>query len=227
MKSGEVLTTDEAAARVQAEEKAKSDKIAEKAEKQRVAAAAKLARLELAAANKAAREKIAADRAAAKAAKAEALAAKQSEKAARRSVSVKRRAIPEGSQRQQGSLGGSGTLDAFLVPRNQSLAQQSHDAESVSSSSKSNGKEGSLNPATAGQGKVKPTRKAAKKDEGYYVEQPTYDDSDVDEPDYVDVTDIYKVDDYVIFELEEQCFPGIVTEVHSKTGSVSVFYGQI
>ena len=69
MKSGEVLTTDEAAARVQAEEKAKSDKIAEKAEKQRVAAAAKQARLELAAANKAAREKIAADRAAAKAAK--------------------------------------------------------------------------------------------------------------------------------------------------------------
>ena len=137
-------------------------------------------------------------------------------------MTVKRKALPKGTQRQQGSLNGSRTLDVFLLPRNQPLTERSHGAESVSSPSLSNGEGGSLNVATAGQGKVKPTRKVAQKRKGYYVEQATFDKSDVDEPEAPVDSDDFSLDDYVIFEFEDICFPGKVTKVHTKTGSVTV-----
>ena len=83
--------------------------------------------------------------------------------------------FPKGTNRQQGTLQCAGTLDAYLVARKKPLTERSHGAESVSSPSLSDGKEGSLQFASAKQGKVKPTRTGAQKRKGYYVEQKTID----------------------------------------------------
>ena len=206
MSSGEVLTTDEAAARVEAEEREKREKLEERAEKQRVAAEKKVERQQIAA-------KKAAD-----------VAARKKIQAARKRVTIQRKAVPKRPNRQQGTLNGSGTLDAYLGLRNNQSTERSHGSEPVSSPSESEDEDGGVpQNAPVRQVKVQPPRKGAQKGEGYYVEQATIDNSDVDDPKpaFTDIDEV-SINDYVIYEYKGTCFPGRVFKKWSKSFRLDV-----
>ena len=115
--------------------------------------------------------------------KATALAAKKLAQAARRLVTVQRKALPKGPNSQQGAvLTRARTLDDYLGARKNPLSKSSNGSESVSSPPLSEEDGGVPKLAPVRRGKVQPTRKGAQKGEGYYVEQATIDNSDVDEP---------------------------------------------
>ena len=56
-------------------------------------------------------------------------------------MTVQRRSLPKGPNRQQGTLQGAGTLDAYFGARKKALTERSHEDESVSSPSLSDDKE--------------------------------------------------------------------------------------
>ena len=72
--------------------------------------------------------------------KAEALAAKKKLQAARKRVTVQRRSLPKGPNKQQDTLNGASTRNAYFGARKKALTERSHEDESVSSPSLSDDK---------------------------------------------------------------------------------------
>ena len=202
-KCGEVLTTEEAAARVLADEMEKQQKADALAERKRVAA-----------------EK--------REVKAAAVAANKITQAAKKQVSIQRRVLPKGSNSQQGALlNRARTLDGFVGLRQNPLPGSSTASESVSSPPLSDADEGIPNLAPARQGKVQPTRKSSQKDSGYYQEDPSMDTSmDTSDPDdpspaVFTMSELF-VNDFVIFDLNGQCFPGKILSVNKRKRRFSI-----
>ena len=192
MKAGEVLTTAQAAARVLAEETAKQQKADAMAERKAAAAEKKQAKAATVAANKI-------------------------KQAAKKHLSIQRRALPKGANRQQGALlNRARTLDGYVGLRKNPLSEGASGSESVSSPPVSDADGGLPSLAPAKQGKVQPPRRSAQKDHGYYEEQPTMDTSDVDEPspafDFAD----FSINEFVIFDVNRQCFPGKIVKVDKR-----------
>ena len=193
MKAGEVLTTEMAAARVLAEEMEKQKKLDDMAERKRAAAEKKQA-------------------------KAAAVAANKKKQAARKHLSIQRKALPKGANRQQGAvLNRARTLDGYVGLRQNPLSEGASGSEAVSSPPVSDLDGGLPSLAPVRQGKVQPPRKSSQKDDGYYVEQATIDNSDVDEPTSPAFTMAdFSINDFVMFNVNKQCFPGKIVKVDRK-----------
>ena len=197
-KCGEVLTYEQAASRVRAEEMEKKKKADELAERKRVAAEKREVKAAIVAANKI-------------------------KQAAKKQVTIQRRALPKGSNSQKGAvLNRASTLDGFVGLRQNPLPGSSSASESFSSPLLSEADESIPNLAPARRGKVQPTRKSSQKDSGYYQEDPSMDtsmdtsDPDDPSPDPVFTMSELFINDFVIFDLNGQCFPGKILSVNKR-----------
>ena len=192
MVAGEVLTTEQAAARILAEETEKKQKADDLAERKRVAAEKRQV-------------------------KAAAVAANKIKQAAKKQLSIQRRILPKGANSQQGALlNKARTLDGYVGLSQNPLPGGSSASETLSSQPVSDADEGVSHFAPARQGKVQPSRKSSQKDSGYYVEQPTMDTSDGEDPSPAFTVADFKVNDFVIFDLNGQCFPGKILNVDKR-----------
>ena len=190
-KCGEVLTYEQAASRVRAEEMEKKKKADDMAERKRVAAEK--------------REE-----------KAAAVAANKIAQAAKKQVNIQTRVLPIGANSQQGALlNKARTLDGYVGLRTNPLPGSSTASDTVSSPPLSDADKSIPNLAPARQGKVQPTRKSSQKDSGYYQEDPSMDTSDPDEPPVFTMHD-FSINEYVIFDLNGQCFPGKILLVDKR-----------
>ena len=132
-------------------------------------------------------------------------------------MTIQRKALPKGANRQQGALLNSArTLDGYVGLRENPLPGGSSGSESVSSPPVSDADRGLHNLAPAKQGKIQPTRRSAQKDDGYYEEQATMDTSDVDEPSPAFTMADFVINDFVVFDVNGQCFPGKILKVDKR-----------